>query len=203
MLSCTCRYFTLFSRSFPSRGPDFNLFHAAQVSTPLTPCLHFSLSPTCTADTHPVRRQGCAAAPTSATRTGTRPLPCRRGRGRAHARRGSVYLPAPAARSPLAPLCSLTRSLALLSTWPFMRRSRNECARSEGRRGRQQREKLLLCCWQQSDLGRSSTRTATTNERLFVRRLSCLSISLGARATRRTADRTSVWTTSTTWTSLE
>ena len=112
MLSCTCRYFTLFSRSFPSRGPDFNLFHAAQVSTPLTPCLHFSLSPTCTADTHPVRRQGCAAAPTSATRTGTRPLPCRRGRGRAHARRGSVYLPAPAARSPLAPLCSLTRSLA-------------------------------------------------------------------------------------------
>ena len=53
---------------------------------------------------------------------------------------------------------------ALLFTRPFMRRSRNECARRKATQ--KGREKLQLCCWQRrSDLGRTST---STNERLFV-----------------------------------
>ena len=74
-------------------------------------------------------------------------------------------LPPPSRRWARAPSVCPPRPLsALLFTRPFMRRSRNECARRKATQ--KGREKLQLCCWQRrSDLGRTST---STNERLFV-----------------------------------
>ena len=59
---------------------------------------------------------------------------------------GSALSARPSSR-PRSSLLSQSLALALLSTWPFMRRSRNAGVR---RRQQREREKLQLCCWQLS-----------------------------------------------------
>ena len=82
----------------------------------------------------------------------------------AHATTTPPLPPSPRSWARAPSVCPPQPHSALLFTRPFMRRSRNECARRKATQ--KGREKLQLCCWQRrSDLGRTST---STNERLFV-----------------------------------